>query len=139
MAVMTRTAARTLLKLREKYTTEELKRAYRTAARREHPDHGGSDKRMQLVNDAFKVLSTPEPKPAAVNSAAAAFRAAMQRQQQAEYDAWKAETERLYAQYQKIEREREAKRQQRAARLALVAVIVGVAAVFLGLIFIMVP
>jgi len=40
-------------------TTTEIRIAYRAAARRAHPDTGGSAATMQLVNDAWHVLGDP--------------------------------------------------------------------------------
>lgn len=38
---------------------DEIKRAYRRAARHAHPDHGGSHERMQALNKAKDVLTDP--------------------------------------------------------------------------------
>ncbi|MGR5347154.1 hypothetical protein [Vibrio mediterranei] len=49
--------ARTLLSLNDKFTFDELKAAYRTAALRSHPDRGGDTKMMQSINESFVLLS----------------------------------------------------------------------------------
>jgi curved DNA-binding protein CbpA len=42
-----------------KASAEEIDRAFRTAARRRHPDGGGSEEEMKLLNEAHDVLSDP--------------------------------------------------------------------------------
>ncbi len=39
---------------------EAIRRAYRKRAVECHPDHGGSNREMQLINTAWEVLSNPE-------------------------------------------------------------------------------
>src|SRR5690606_34175571 len=46
-----------ILGVHRKSTLEELKEARRQAALAAHPDRGGSEERMALVNEAFEVLS----------------------------------------------------------------------------------
>lgn len=41
-------------------TPEQIKAAYRRAARKHHPDRGGDREEMQRVNDAYAVLSDPD-------------------------------------------------------------------------------
>jgi curved DNA-binding protein CbpA len=41
-------------------TPDEIKQAKRRAAKRAHPDMGGSDEQMAAVNRAYEVLSDPE-------------------------------------------------------------------------------
>lgn len=45
-------------------TAEQIKTAYRRAARETHPDHGGSSERFHLVSEAYQVLSHPEQRAA---------------------------------------------------------------------------
>lgn len=40
-------------------TSDEIKKAYRKAARKAHPDRGGSDRAMVAVNQAYDCLSDP--------------------------------------------------------------------------------
>jgi len=49
-----------VLGLRPDAATEEIKRAYRRAAREHHPDTGGDAERFKEVTRAFEVLSDPE-------------------------------------------------------------------------------
>jgi curved DNA-binding protein CbpA len=37
-----------------------IKKAYRRAARKAHPDRGGNDKQMTVVNQAYAILTDPE-------------------------------------------------------------------------------
>jgi hypothetical protein len=39
---------------------EEIKQAYRTKAFECHPDHGGTDAEMKLVNEAWEILKDPQ-------------------------------------------------------------------------------
>jgi hypothetical protein len=41
-------------------TLAEINRAYRAAAMKCHPDHGGSHEKMKLINEAWIVLSDPD-------------------------------------------------------------------------------
>jgi hypothetical protein len=41
----------------------ELRRAWRRAARRHHPDRGGDETAMQAVNDAWRALQDAPPRP----------------------------------------------------------------------------
>jgi len=54
-------------------TTEDLKIAYRKAAQLHHPDHGGDQEEMKVVNEAYEVLCDP--------------------MERASYDAWLKESE----------------------------------------------
>jgi molecular chaperone DnaJ len=49
-----------VLGLRPDAATEEIKRAYRRAAREHHPDAGGDAERFKEVTRAYEVLSDPE-------------------------------------------------------------------------------
>lgn len=48
----------------ENATTDDLDRAYRGAARRRHPDGGGSEEEMKSLNEAHDILSDPETRSA---------------------------------------------------------------------------
>lgn len=54
---MDRRKALQVLGLQEGFTPDALKKAYRSAARKAHPDTGGSDKDFKLVVSAFEFLS----------------------------------------------------------------------------------
>ncbi|MBN1192320.1 MAG: molecular chaperone DnaJ [Coriobacteriia bacterium] len=41
-------------------TADEIKKAYRKAARKHHPDAGGSEERFKEINEAYEVLSDDE-------------------------------------------------------------------------------
>lgn len=43
-------------------TPEDIKRAYRTAAMRNHPDRGGDVKQFQTIQEAYDTLSDPQKK-----------------------------------------------------------------------------
>ncbi|MBF4993695.1 J domain-containing protein [Arthrobacter gandavensis] len=45
-------------------TVDEIKSAYRKAARRAHPDQGGSSELFHLISEAYQVLSDPEQRSA---------------------------------------------------------------------------
>lgn len=53
-----------VLGLTQSATAEQIKSAYRRAARDTHPDHGGSSERFHLVSEAYQVLSDPEQRSA---------------------------------------------------------------------------
>jgi len=48
----------------ESATREDVDRAYRSQARRRHPDGGGSDEEMKSLNEARAILSDPETRAA---------------------------------------------------------------------------
>jgi hypothetical protein len=45
-------------------STEDLERAYRGQARKRHPDGGGSEEDMKVLNEAHDILSDPETRKA---------------------------------------------------------------------------
>lgn len=45
-----------LLGLNDNFSFNELKTAYRKLASKNHPDHGGSDEKMQLINHSYSIL-----------------------------------------------------------------------------------
>ena len=45
-----------LLHLPKMITKQEIKAQYRHLAAKHHPDRGGSEKQMQRINDAYKLL-----------------------------------------------------------------------------------
>jgi DnaJ-class molecular chaperone len=45
-----------LLGLNDNFSFNDLKTAYRKLASKNHPDHGGSDEKMQLINNSYSVL-----------------------------------------------------------------------------------
>lgn len=45
-------------------TTDQIKAAYRKAARATHPDHGGSAETFHVIAEAYEVLSNPEQRAA---------------------------------------------------------------------------
>lgn len=57
-----------ILGLDDNFDTEELKKAYRVASSKNHPDKGGSVEAMQDVNLAFEFLSNSENKKQKVQS-----------------------------------------------------------------------
>lgn len=52
------------LGIAESASTRELDRAYRSQARKRHPDGGGSDEEMKSLNEARAILSDPETRAA---------------------------------------------------------------------------
>jgi len=48
----------------ENASTDDLERAYRGAARKRHPDGGGSEEEMKSLNEAHDILSDPETRKA---------------------------------------------------------------------------
>lgn len=56
-----------LLGLNDNFSFNDLKTAYRKLASKNHPDHGGSDEKMQSINHSYSVLleeySTTEQSP----------------------------------------------------------------------------
>ena len=53
-----------VLGVREDVSREDLERAYRGAARKRHPDGGGSEEEMKTLNEAHDILSDPETRKA---------------------------------------------------------------------------
>lgn len=53
---LTQATAMKALGLMGSYTDDQLKAAYRKAAKENHPDRGGSTEKMQVVNSAYEVL-----------------------------------------------------------------------------------
>jgi len=53
-----------VLGVREDVSKEDLERAYRGAARKRHPDGGGSEEEMKDLNEAHDILSDPETRKA---------------------------------------------------------------------------
>ena len=49
-----------VLGVNEDASREDLERAYRGAARKRHPDGGGSEEEMKALNEAHDILSDPE-------------------------------------------------------------------------------
>ncbi|MBE0476201.1 MAG: molecular chaperone DnaJ [Coriobacteriia bacterium] len=49
-----------ILGVKKDASADEIKKAFRTLARRHHPDTGGSEERFKEVNEAYEVLSDPE-------------------------------------------------------------------------------
>ena len=49
-----------LLGVLEKASEEEIKKAYRTASLKHHPDRGGDKNKFQSVNEAFQTLGDPQ-------------------------------------------------------------------------------
>lgn len=49
-----------VLGVAEGVSYDDLERAYRAAARKRHPDGGGSDEEMKSLNEAHDILSDPE-------------------------------------------------------------------------------
>lgn len=56
-AVRSTDEAIAILGIQRGYTFEELKKAYKEAAKKTHPDMGGSNEKFIAVNDSFKLLS----------------------------------------------------------------------------------
>ena len=48
------------LSIQSDATEQEIKNAYRDAAKKAHPDKGGSDEKMQQLNKAYSILSDPD-------------------------------------------------------------------------------
>ena len=53
-----------VLGVSEDASREDLERAYRGAARKRHPDGGGSEEEMKALNEAHDILSDPETRKA---------------------------------------------------------------------------
>lgn len=49
-----------VLGVKEDASKDDVDRAYRTEARKRHPDGGGSDEQMKSLNEAHDILSDPE-------------------------------------------------------------------------------
>ena len=57
---MTREEAMRLLEIQDyNYTDADLKKALRKASKKHHPDVGGSEQMMMLINEAYALLSNP--------------------------------------------------------------------------------
>lgn len=52
------------LGVKPRATAEEIKTAYRKAAREHHPDRGGDPKQFQRINEAYKILGDETKRPA---------------------------------------------------------------------------
>lgn len=48
-----------ILDLKRECDAKEIKKAYRQASLKAHPDKGGSDELFQMVNEAYTILSDP--------------------------------------------------------------------------------
>lgn len=57
MSGMSTDQARRLLGVTEGVNASELRRVYRAALKLAHPDHGGSDERLRLTVEAYRVLT----------------------------------------------------------------------------------
>ena len=53
-----------VLGVSENASAEDLERAFRGAARKRHPDGGGSEEAMKSLNEAHDILSDPETRSA---------------------------------------------------------------------------
>lgn len=53
---LTSTEAKRILGLADNFTADQLKKNYRKLARRYHPDNGGDDEKMKMLNEAKDVL-----------------------------------------------------------------------------------
>ena len=51
-----------ILTLKPDFTTEQLKKSYRTQAVKHHPDKGGSEKKFTIVNNAYELLCKSGPR-----------------------------------------------------------------------------
>jgi DnaJ-class molecular chaperone len=51
-----------ILGVNEKATPEQIKKAFRKASLKNHPDRGGSKEEFQKINDAYQTLGDPEKK-----------------------------------------------------------------------------
>jgi DnaJ family protein A protein 2 len=49
-----------LLSVDKKATTEEIRKAFRKKALKEHPDKGGDPEKFKEISAAYEVLSNPE-------------------------------------------------------------------------------
>ena len=58
MTELSFTEATKVLGLDANYSKEELKKKYRTLAKKHHPDHGGDVEKFKLIQQAFNKLST---------------------------------------------------------------------------------
>lgn len=57
---MTREQALRLLGLSEGFTDDDLRKAYRKAAKSAHPDLGGDAQKFMLIKEAHEFLSNPK-------------------------------------------------------------------------------
>lgn len=48
-----------VLGIKKDATSAQIKTAYHTAAKKAHPDAGGSNEQMERVNEAYRILSSP--------------------------------------------------------------------------------
>lgn len=48
-----------ILEIKKDADAKEIKKAFKKAALQAHPDKGGTDELMTMVNEAFKVLNDP--------------------------------------------------------------------------------
>jgi len=56
-----------LLGVKKSATPAEIKKAYRKAALKNHPDRGGDAELLQKINEAHEVLSDPEKRVKVIN------------------------------------------------------------------------
>ena len=48
-----------ILEVKKDADSKDIKRAFKKAALQAHPDKGGTDELMTMVNEAFQVLNDP--------------------------------------------------------------------------------
>ena len=49
-----------ILGVKKDATADEIKKAFRTLARKHHPDAGGDEEKFKEINEAYEVLSDTE-------------------------------------------------------------------------------
>ena len=49
-----------ILGVRENASQDEIKKAYRKASLKNHPDRGGNKEEFQKINDAYQTLGDPQ-------------------------------------------------------------------------------